>query len=142
MPKLLFIRYKRAKNILEGGEVVSRRNLEALEEVLGKENVEVIYIHDEKAKKKSRLVGAWFFLRNYFFGLTPKRTAAIVDKAMDYDYLWIDRSVFGIIGRRARHAGYKGKIIVKKSAMSKKEYKKLKAKLKKGGFKGKISFKK
>ena len=52
MPKLLFIRYKRAKNILEGGEVVSRRNLEALEQVLGKENVEVIYIHDEKAKKK------------------------------------------------------------------------------------------
>lgn len=111
MPKLLFIRYKRAKNILEGGEVVSRRNVEALEEVLGKGNVEVYYIHDEKARKKSHLVGAWFFLRNYFFGLTPKRTAAIVDKAMDYDYLWIDRSVFGIIGRKARHAGYKGKII-------------------------------
>ena len=111
MPKLLFIRYKRAKNILEGGEVVSRRNLEALEAVLGKENVEVIYIHDEKARKKSRIVGAWFFLRNYFFGLTPGRTAAIVDKAMDYDYLWIDRSVFGIIGRKARQAGYKGKII-------------------------------
>ena len=38
--------------------------------------------------------------------------------------------------------GYKGTIIVKKSAMTKSEYKKLKAKLKKGGFKGKISYKK
>lgn len=38
--------------------------------------------------------------------------------------------------------GYKGKIIVRKSAMTKSEYKKLKAKLKRGGFKGKISYKK
>ena len=38
--------------------------------------------------------------------------------------------------------GYKGKIIVKKAAMKKKEFKKLKKKLKKGGFKGKIYYKK
>ena len=36
----------------------------------------------------------------------------------------------------------KGKIVVKKSAMTKKQFNKLKAKLKKGGFKGKISYKK
>ena len=35
--------------------------------------------------------------------------------------------------------GFKGKVVVKKSAMSKKEFNKLKKKLKKGGFKGKIS---
>ena len=35
--------------------------------------------------------------------------------------------------------GYTGKIIVKKGAMTKKEFNKLKKKLKKGGFKGKIS---
>ena len=34
--------------------------------------------------------------------------------------------------------GFKGKIIVKKSAMSKKEFKKLVKRLRKGGFKGKI----
>ena len=38
--------------------------------------------------------------------------------------------------------GFKGKIIVKKFAMKKKEFKKLKKKLKKGGFKGKIYYKK
>jgi len=38
--------------------------------------------------------------------------------------------------------GYKGKIIVKKFAMSKKQFKKLKKRLKKGGFKGKIVYKK
>ena len=36
--------------------------------------------------------------------------------------------------------GYKGNIIVKKSAMKKKQFKLLKKKLKKGGFKGKISY--
>ena len=35
--------------------------------------------------------------------------------------------------------GFKGKIVVKKKAMSKKEFKKLVKKLRKGGFKGKIS---
>ncbi len=34
--------------------------------------------------------------------------------------------------------GYKGKIVVKKGSISKKEFKKLKKKLKSGGFKGKI----
>lgn len=37
--------------------------------------------------------------------------------------------------------GYKGKIKVKKSAMTKKEFKKLVKKLRKGGFKGKIVYK-
>lgn len=111
MPKLLFIRYKRARDILEGGEIVSRRNLEALEQVLGKENVDVVYIHDEQARRESRVVGSWYLLGDYFYGLTPKRVASIVDKAMDYDFLWIDRSVFGIIARKAREAGYKGRIV-------------------------------
>ena len=38
--------------------------------------------------------------------------------------------------------GFKGKIIVKKSAMTKKQFKKLAKKLRKGGFKGKIVRKK
>lgn len=37
---------------------------------------------------------------------------------------------------------FKGKIIVKKSAMTKKQFRKLKKKLRKGGFKGKIRYKK
>ena len=90
---------------------MSRRNVEAMESVLGKENVNVIDIHDETVGKESRILGVFYFLRSFFFGLTPEKVAGIVGKAMDYDYLWIDRSVFGIIGRNARRAGYKGRII-------------------------------
>ena len=43
---------------------------------------------------------------------------------------------------KAAFKNFKGKIIVKKSAMTKKEFNKLKKKLKSGGFKGKISYKK
>ncbi len=38
--------------------------------------------------------------------------------------------------------GFKGKIVIKKSAMTKKQYKKLVKRLRKGGFKGKIVYKK
>lgn len=113
MPKLLFIRYKKVLNIAEGGEQVSGRNLAALEENLGPENVKVIYIHDEGAKKESRIEGAMYFLINYFFGLTRRKMNEILGelKSGGYDYLWIDRSVFGIIAKKARQSGFRGKII-------------------------------
>lgn len=88
-----------------------RRNIEALKGVLGEDNVDVIYIHDEGSRAKSRIVGAFYFLSGYFYGLTPKRVDGIVEKAMAYDYMWLDRSVFGIIAHKARRAGYKGRIM-------------------------------
>ena len=113
MPKLLFIRYKKTKSIVEGGEQVSGRNLSAIEENLGPENVRVIYIHDENQDKESLFEGALYFLGNYFFGLTPRKVSAIINelKTGGYDYLWVDRSVFGIIAKKARQAGFKGRII-------------------------------
>lgn len=110
MPKLLFIRYKEPWNILEGGEIVCHRNLDALEQVLGKENVDVVYVHGLD-KRQSRISGAFNMLWDYFYGLTPDKVVSLVAKAMGYDYVWIDRSVFGILARRLRLAGYKGRII-------------------------------
>lgn len=111
MPKLLIIVYKRPGSVLDGGDVVCRRNIEALEGVLGRGNVDVMYIHDGGTGTMSRIAGAFHFLSNHFYGLTPKRTAEIVDRAMGYDYMWLDRSVFGIIAHKARLAGYKGRIL-------------------------------
>lgn len=111
MPRLLTILYKRPNEILNGGDVVSLRNVKALESVLGKDNVDVYHIHGEGTRKMSHLAGAFHFLSNHFYGLTPGRTEEIVRKVMDYDYVWIDRSVFGIIANKLRRAGYKGRII-------------------------------
>ena len=60
-----------------------------------------------------------------------KKTKKIVIEAVDKK---LKASQFS----KKAFKGFKGKIIVKKSAMSKKEFKKLVKRLRKGGFKGKI----
>lgn len=115
MSRLLFIRYKKtAGNILEGGEQCSQRNLNVLQSLLGTDNVDVCYIHDETRKRRlwHYAVGAIGFLRHRFFGLTRSRMRSIVHQALSgYDYVFIDRSVFGILAQALRQAGYKGMVI-------------------------------
>jgi glycosyltransferase involved in cell wall biosynthesis len=113
MPKLLFIRYKKSKNILEGGEQGSQKNYNVLSHLLGEENICTYHIHDENNKPSifDYVLGLWWMLFNYYFGLSPKRVRQIVEKAQNYDFVWIDRSIFGIIAKKLKQSGYKGKII-------------------------------
>ena len=111
--KELFIRYKKTNGVFDGGEIASQKHYEALCDILDEENVTTVYIHDE-TKSKSLLdyiSGAFFFFFNYYFGLTPGRVSEIAKKAQDYDIVFIDRSVFGIIAKKLKEDGYKGKII-------------------------------
>ncbi|MBN1462954.1 MAG: glycosyltransferase family 4 protein [Paludibacteraceae bacterium] len=113
MNKLLFIRYKKTTGILEGGEQASQKNYDLLATLLGKENITTYYIHDEAKKKKpiDYLRGIFYFLRNYYFGLTPSRVEEIVLLADAYEYVFIDRSVFGIVAKKLKEHGFKGQII-------------------------------
>lgn len=113
MKKLLFIRYKKTANVLEGGEQVSQKNWTVLTGLLGSENVTTYYIHDENRKRtlSDYIQGAFWFPFGYFFGITPKRVKEIVTMAGSYDYVFIDRSVFGIIAKKLKGSGYKGRII-------------------------------
>jgi len=113
MSKLLFIRYKKAAGLLEGGEQVSQKNLMVLTGLLGEENVTTYYIHDENHKRTigEYIKGAFWFPFGFFFGITPKRVRKIVAIASDYDYVFIDRSLFGIIAKKLRKSGYNGRII-------------------------------
>lgn len=113
MSKLLFIRYKKAKDILEGGEQGSQKNHNVLSKVLGTENITTYYIHDESKKKtiKDYLVGVLFFFQNYFFGLSKQRVGEIVEITSGFDIVFIDRSTFGIIARELKRTGYKGLVI-------------------------------
>lgn len=113
MAKLLFIWYKRSKGILEGGGQCSLRNYKMLCDILGEEHIDSYYIHDEYQKKTvwGYLQGITLFPFNYFYGLSPKRVNEIVKKAQQYDYIFIDRSVFGIIAKALKQSNYHGKII-------------------------------
>lgn len=98
---------------MEGGGQCSGRNYSMIQRVLGAENVDSYYIHndDQHRSIKSYIEGILYMPMGYFFGLTPKRCREIVAKAQNYDYVFIDRSVFGIIARQLKSNGYSGKII-------------------------------
>ena len=83
----------------------------------------VYLVMNEKTKVEPKVAGT----------KKSKKTKKIVIKAAEGQMLTasqFDEEAF---------KGFKGKIVIKKSAMSKKEFKKLKKKLKEGGFKGKIT---
>ena len=111
--KILFIRYKKSKNILEGGEQGSQKNYNVLSQLVKEENITTYYVHDENQKKSvwDYVKGMFYFPFNYYFGLTPKRVKAIVGLAQSYDVVFIDRSVFGIVAKKLKQSGYKGRII-------------------------------
>lgn len=111
--KLLFIRYKKSSDILEGGEQCSQRNFNAYVRLMGEANVDTYYIHDETRRRTlwQYAQGVLLFPLHYFFGLTPRRVREIVRLAQDYDYIHIDRSLFGVIARQLHKASYKGRIV-------------------------------
>ena len=112
--KVLFIRYKKSVGVFEGGERGTEEKYQTICDVVGKENVDTYYIHDENKKKNilDYLRGAWYFPSHYYFGLTPRRVREIVALAHQYEVVWIDRSIFGIIARELKLSGYTGKVIV------------------------------
>ncbi|MBR1514876.1 MAG: glycosyltransferase family 4 protein [Bacteroidales bacterium] len=113
MTKLLFIRYKKNNGILDGGEQVTEMHYYALSEIVGKANIDTYYVHDENQKRTicDYLNGVLFFPFNYHFGLTPKKVKQLCSKAQSFDVVFIDRSVFGIIAKKLKESGYRGRII-------------------------------
>jgi hypothetical protein len=110
---ILFIRYKKSKNILEGGEQGSQKNYNVLSQLVGEDRITTYYVHDENRKRTvwDYVQGVFYFPFNYYFGLTPKRVREIVAMAQSYEVVFIDRSVFGIIAKKLKEANYKGRII-------------------------------
>lgn len=110
---ILFIRYKKSKNIFEGGEQCSQKNHNVLSQLVGESNITTYYVHDENRKKSvlDYAKGVFYFPFNYYFGLTPKRVKEIVRLAQSFDVVFIDRSVFGIIAKKLKQANYRGKVI-------------------------------
>lgn len=113
MKKVLFIRYKHKKGVSNGGDLGSDRSLCMLQHLYGANNVTIVSIHDDDHHTSlwEYLCGAWWFLFNYFWGLTPRRVRQIVQQASSYDIVFIDRTVFGRIAYALKRAHYNGQII-------------------------------
>ena len=112
MPKLLFIQYRPFSSVMNGGEQGTKRNLDALYQVCGQNNVDIYYIHKQtKSSLMDYIKGVLYLPFGYFFGLTPAKVKEIVRLSSQYDFIFIDRSIFGIIAKALQEANYRGKTI-------------------------------
>lgn len=111
--RILVIRYKKTRGVPEGGEQGSEKNLQVLQHIVGSDNVDTYYIHDEAHRRTlwEYLQGILLMPFGYYFGLTPHRLREIAGCASRYDVVFVDRSVFGIVAKRVKETGYKGRVV-------------------------------
>ena len=111
--KLLFIQYRPFGEVMNGGDQGTKKNLDALRHVLGEENIDVSYLHTQAGKSSplEYLKGMFYLPFGYFLGLNLRKVKQIVRKAEEYDFVFIDRSLFGVIAKALKAAHYKGKIL-------------------------------
>lgn len=111
--KILIIRYKKTLGVPEGGEQGSEKNLIVLRQIAGEENVDTYFIHDEAHHRTAweYMQGVMYMPLGYYFGLTPKRVKEIIHLAQGYDVVFVDRSVFGIVTKRLKESGYRGRVV-------------------------------
>lgn len=112
--KVLLVWFKRYNSILDGGGVANQRCLKMMQRILGEENTESVYVHDERDKTGycRKIRSAYYFLFDYHNGVTPAFVEDIVKRAKDFDYVFLSTSLFGIIAKRLKESGYRGQIIV------------------------------
>ena len=113
MQKVLFIWYKRSGAVKEGGALCSERNYAMVCKAVGAENVTSMYIHDDDKKRsiKTYAQALWRMPKGYYFGLTKQKAQDILVRAKEYDTVFIDRTVFGVLARDLKKAGYTGRIV-------------------------------
>ena len=110
---VLFVQFKHYTGILEGGGLVNQRNVQMAEQLLGAENVRVYYVHDDARRRSlgNWLLSALYFPFGHFNGMLPSRLREIVRLAADYDCVFISTTIFGIVARELKAAGYRGRIV-------------------------------
>lgn len=113
MRKALFISFQDFHNVYNGGSQANRRNVEVAKQILGEENVDCFFVNDIRKKRSlfSLLYAILLFPFGYFNGLTPAKVKEIIALSKNYDYIFINTSVFGLISKRLKESGYKGKVI-------------------------------
>lgn len=113
MKKVLFISFQDFHNEYNGGSQANKRNVDMAKKILGDDNVDCYYVNDINKKNTitSRISAMLWFPFGYFNGLTPLKIKEILVLSRDYDYIFINTSVFGLISKKLKEAGYRGKII-------------------------------
>lgn len=113
MSRALFVCFQDFHNVYNGGSQANSRNVEVAKQILGEENVDCFFVNDINKKRSlfSLLYTVLLFPFGYFNGLTPAKVKNVLAMSKSYDYIYINTSVFGIISKKLKANGYKGKVI-------------------------------
>ncbi len=113
MRKVLSVWFKQYDTVLDGGSQENMRCFKALCRIVGKENVDSIFIHPlgEKKSIASRITDIFYFTHDMHNGIRPSHIKEIVEAAPRYDCVFLGTSLFGIIAKALKGSGYKGQII-------------------------------
>jgi polysaccharide biosynthesis protein PslH len=110
--KLLFISSRDVSTKFEGAPQCTNRNYNSFCSLLGKKSVDVINVDyktnisfKEKALKRINL------LFGLYWGLSYKKINHIIEVSKEYEFVFIDSSLYGIIAFFLNRANYKGRII-------------------------------
>ena len=107
--KVLFITDKDVNLVYSGAQVMTNRNYLSLCSIFGEENVDVLQLNFLSYKFKMQKILNVFRLYNDF--LNPDIVDKIVQKSKNYKSIILDFSIWGIISKKLKKNGYKGKII-------------------------------
>jgi hypothetical protein len=110
--KLLFISSRDVTLTKNGGDQGTNRNYLSFCELLGYKNVDVLNL----IPKRKRTIFRSIFRRinqifGFFEGLSHKKIKEIIKASKEYDYVFIDTSMYGVIAYYLRKGKYEGKII-------------------------------
>lgn len=110
--KLLFISSRDVTLTKNGGDQVTNRNYLSFCELLGYENVEVLNL----IPKRKRSIFRSIFRRinqifGFYEGLSHKKINEIIKASKEYDYVFIDTSMYGVIAYYLKKEKYEGKIL-------------------------------
>lgn len=110
--KLLFIRFWSPEIIKNGGEQLTDTNFSYLTHILGDKQVDSFAVNSIfRTSLLQKIIDFLQCCRSYHKGLNAAKIKNITTLAKNYDYIYIDRSVFGIIAKKLKETSYQGKII-------------------------------
>lgn len=113
MKKALFVSFKEPTGISIGGTHGNERNLMLMQDVFGKSNVNTFYVHKKNEIQTTwlRIRNALGFIKGLHNGLTYGKIKYICSISSQYDLIFLDTSLFGIIAKRLKECSYRGTVV-------------------------------
>ena len=107
--RCLFVTDKDINLTFSGAQVMTNRNYLSFVKLYGVNNVDVLELQFLEYKNKlNKLINTF---RGYNDFLSPDLVTEIINKSKHYDLIVLDFSTWGIVAKRLKKAGYKGKIV-------------------------------